>query len=106
MNSCTNRVKELLWLGNHPEDQKPWDQLPNHKVVSFFLVLAFSILDNEYGNSKFNKEFSFFEKSVQEQFGMEITETYMTMLDEFFSEQNNKKYLEAYKQLKDAIPTG
>jgi hypothetical protein len=99
------RVKELLFLGNHPEDQKPWDQLPNHKVVSSFLVLASSILDNEYGDSKYNKEVSFFEKSVQEQFGMEITETYMTMLDEFFSEQNNKKYLEAYEQLKSAIPT-
>ena len=99
------RVKELLWLGNHAEKGKPLDQLTNHKIVSSFLFLAFSILDNEYTSSEYNTEFSFFQKSVQDYDGMEIPEGHMTMLDDFFSEQNDTKYFEAYKQLKGAIPT-
>jgi len=97
------RFKNLLWLGNH-EEEKPWDQLPNHKIASSFLFLAFSILDNEYDNDKYKDEFSFFQKSVQDYGGMYIPEGYMTMLDEFFSEQNDKRYFEAYQKLKDAIP--
>lgn len=98
------RFKKLLWLGNH-EEEKPWDQLPNHRVASSFLFLAFSILDNENDDDKYKDEFLDFQKSVQDYGGMNIPEGYMTMLDEFFSEQKDKKKYEAYKQLKDAIPT-